>query len=46
VEDRFDGGDHVGFLLTPEAVENDADGRIALLSLNDTLDITPGHPVN
>jgi flavin reductase (DIM6/NTAB) family NADH-FMN oxidoreductase RutF len=46
VEDRTDGGDHVGFLLAPEAVENDADGRIALLSLNDTLDVTPGHPVN
>ncbi|WP_405988603.1 flavin reductase family protein [Streptomyces sp. NBC_00986] len=46
VEDRIDGGDHVGFLLAPEAVENADGGRTTVLSLNDALDITPGHPAN
>ncbi|MDH6214711.1 flavin reductase family protein [Streptomyces pseudovenezuelae] len=49
VENRIDGGDHVGFLLAPEAVENLAgDDGTAPLSLTDALDldITPGHPVN
>ncbi|WP_177324167.1 hypothetical protein [Streptomyces mirabilis] len=43
---RIDCGDHVGFLLAPEAAENLAGDRITLLSLNDTLDIIPGHPAN
>ncbi|MFE9768834.1 flavin reductase family protein [Streptomyces sp. NPDC005808] len=53
VESRIDGGDHVGFLLAPEAAENleEAAGNLEgepppLLSLNDALGITPGHPVN
>ncbi|MFE2537975.1 flavin reductase family protein [Streptomyces sp. NPDC059371] len=47
VENRIDGGDHVGFLLAPEAAaENCAGSRIPLLTLNDTHDITPGHPGN
>jgi flavin reductase (DIM6/NTAB) family NADH-FMN oxidoreductase RutF len=46
VASRIDGGDHVGFLLAPEVVENGEGGRATLLSLKDALDITPGHPVN
>jgi flavin reductase (DIM6/NTAB) family NADH-FMN oxidoreductase RutF len=46
VENRIDGGDHVGFLLAPEAAENLAGSRTPLLTLNDTHDITPGHPAN
>ncbi|MFE2298657.1 flavin reductase family protein [Streptomyces sp. NPDC059445] len=46
VEERIDGGDHVGFLLAPEAAENPAGDRPPLLTLNDTHDITPGHPAN
>ncbi|MFB8267387.1 flavin reductase family protein [Streptomyces sp. NPDC055955] len=45
VERRVDGGDHVGFLLAPEAAENVSGGEAALLSLHDARDITPGHPV-
>ncbi|OAR22774.1 hypothetical protein A8W25_24675 [Streptomyces sp. ERV7] len=39
--DRFDGGDHIGFLLAPLTV--DANGGTPL-SLHQTLDITAGHP--
>ncbi|MFI6620908.1 flavin reductase family protein [Streptomyces sp. NPDC050528] len=48
VESRIDGGDHVGFLLAPESVENGEGGHAAVLSLKDALDIdiTPGHPAN
>lgn len=46
VEERIDGGDHVGFLLAPEAAENPAGGRPPLLTSNDTHDISPGHPAN
>ncbi|MFE2522310.1 flavin reductase family protein [Streptomyces mirabilis] len=46
VENRIDGGDHVGFLLAPEAAESLAGNRTPLLTLNDTHDITPGHPAN
>ncbi|WP_323137131.1 flavin reductase family protein [Streptomyces sp. NBC_01764] len=46
VESQIDGGDHVGFLLVPEAAENLAGDRTTLLSLNDARDITPGHPAS
>ncbi|MFG3137322.1 flavin reductase family protein [Streptomyces sp. NPDC048211] len=46
VENRVEGGDHVGFLLAPEAAEHPADDGFRLLSLTDGLDITPGHPVS
>ena len=42
VEQRVDGGDHVGFVLTPEDWGSRADGP--LLRLDDTRDISPGHP--
>ncbi len=46
VEDRIDGGDHVGFLLAPEAAENLAGSRTPVLTLDDTHGIAPGHPAN
>ncbi|MFC9846585.1 flavin reductase family protein [Streptomyces sp. NPDC060223] len=46
VENRIDGGDHVGFLLAPEAAENLAGNHTSLLTLKDALDITAGHPAN
>ena len=46
VEARIDGGDHVGFLLAPEAAQNLAGHGTPLLSLNDAGGIIPGHPVN
>ncbi|MFJ8493200.1 flavin reductase family protein [Streptomyces sp. NPDC094038] len=46
VENRIDGGDHVGFLLAPEAAENLTGNRIPLLTLIDTYDIAPGHPAD
>lgn len=46
VESRIDGGDHVGFLLAPEAAQDLAGGHATLLTLDDTHDITPGHPAN
>lgn len=42
VEQRVDGGDHVGFVLTPEDWGSRTDGP--LLRLDDALDISPGHP--
>ena len=42
VEQRVDGGDHVGFVLTPEDWGSRADGP--LLRLDDAQDISPGHP--
>ncbi|MBP0459311.1 flavin reductase family protein [Streptomyces montanisoli] len=44
VEDRIDGGDHTGHLLTPtaSACEGGAE-RGRLLTLTDVLDVTPGH---
>ncbi|MFJ9037026.1 flavin reductase family protein [Streptomyces sp. NPDC102406] len=44
VHDRFDGGDHVAFVLDPVTggASPDTEGRP--LSLHDTLDITAGHP--
>ncbi|MFC8350149.1 flavin reductase family protein [Streptomyces sp. NPDC057280] len=46
VESRIDGGDHVGFLLTPEATEGPVGSRTPVLTLSDTHDIDPGHPAN
>ncbi|MFJ2828449.1 flavin reductase family protein [Streptomyces sp. NPDC087263] len=46
VENRIDGGDHVGFLLAPEAAENLGGSPAPPLSLSDARGITPGHPVN
>jgi flavin reductase (DIM6/NTAB) family NADH-FMN oxidoreductase RutF len=46
VEHRIDGGDHVGFLLAPEATEGFAGDRTPLFTLGDTHGITPGHPAN
>jgi flavin reductase (DIM6/NTAB) family NADH-FMN oxidoreductase RutF len=46
IEQRIDGGDHVGFVLTPEqsgGEDEEGDGR-ALLRLSDALSIEPGHP--
>lgn len=42
VEERVDGGDHVGFVLGP--VDWGEGTRGPLLRLDDALDITPGHP--
>ncbi|MEU1075505.1 MULTISPECIES: flavin reductase family protein [unclassified Streptomyces] len=39
--ERFDGGDHIGFLLAPLSVQ--VNGGTPL-SLHQTLDITAGHP--
>ncbi|MET7484403.1 flavin reductase family protein [Streptomyces sp. NPDC005538] len=46
VQNRVDGGDHVGFLLAPEAAENLVGGDTPLLTLADALDIAPGHPAD
>ncbi|MER7729181.1 flavin reductase family protein [Streptomyces sp. NPDC096323] len=46
VETRVDGGDHVGFLLAPEAAEHPGGNDLRLLFLTDGLDITPGHPAD
>ncbi|MGR3867654.1 flavin reductase family protein [Streptomyces graminifolii] len=46
VENRIDGGDHVGFLLAPETVTNARDDTVTPLALSDALDIDPGHPAN
>lgn len=43
VEQRVDGGDHVGFVLAPEDWGSRTDGP--LLRLDDARDISPGHPV-
>lgn len=42
VEDRVDGGDHVGFVLRPVQWRDRTHGP--LLRLADAMDITPGHP--
>ncbi|SEE52156.1 NADH-FMN oxidoreductase RutF, flavin reductase (DIM6/NTAB) family [Streptomyces sp. 3213] len=46
VENRVDGGDHVGFLLAPEAAESRVGERTPLLTLDDTHHIAPGHPAD
>ncbi|WP_062645703.1 flavin reductase family protein [Streptomyces maremycinicus] len=47
VEQRIDGGDHVGFVLDPvrSGARGGPDGR-PLLRLSDALAIEPGHPVD
>ncbi|WP_424858141.1 flavin reductase family protein [Streptomyces sp. SAI-170] len=46
IQQQIDGGDHVGFVLSPEqsGEHEKADGR-PLLRLADALSIDPGHPV-
>jgi flavin reductase (DIM6/NTAB) family NADH-FMN oxidoreductase RutF len=44
VHDRFDGGDHVGFVLDPVATHTTDDAPDAVLNLKDSLDIDAGHP--
>ncbi|MFJ7954705.1 flavin reductase family protein [Streptomyces sp. NPDC096319] len=45
IEGRIEGGDHVGFLLTPEEVCPPLQGpRPALLRYRDMQDLDPGHP--
>lgn len=44
VLDRFEGGDHVGFLLEPVAESPQAPGRPRLLRFTDVSGLTPGHP--
>ncbi|WP_406099667.1 flavin reductase family protein [Streptomyces sp. NBC_01013] len=46
IENRIDGGDHVGFLLVPEAADHPAADGFPLLSLADGRDIAPGHPAD
>ncbi|MET7355720.1 flavin reductase family protein [Streptomyces mirabilis] len=46
MENRADDGDHVGYLLAPEAADSLAGHDTPLLTLNDTHDIAPGHPAN
>jgi flavin reductase (DIM6/NTAB) family NADH-FMN oxidoreductase RutF len=41
VVDRFDGGDHVGFVLAPEHAEGDDDHH--QLGFQDVIDLEPGH---
>ncbi|MFF4317753.1 flavin reductase family protein [Streptomyces sp. NPDC001568] len=44
IESRHDGGDHVGFLLSPTEVSAPAPTAPALLRHGDVKDIDPGHP--
>ncbi|WP_405901360.1 flavin reductase family protein [Streptomyces sp. NBC_00727] len=46
VEQRIDGGDHVGYLLAPEEVGHPTDKGFPFLSLTGAIDIPPGHPVD
>jgi flavin reductase (DIM6/NTAB) family NADH-FMN oxidoreductase RutF len=46
IEQRIDGGDHVGFVLDPvQAGGQDQNDGEPLLRLSDALTIEPGHPV-
>ncbi|MFJ3841272.1 flavin reductase family protein [Streptomyces sp. NPDC054904] len=44
IESRLDGGDHVGFLLSPTEVSPPTPPAPALLRYGDVRDIDPGHP--
>ncbi|MEV6400399.1 flavin reductase family protein [Streptomyces sp. NPDC051907] len=44
VEGRVDGGDHVGFLLSPVEGSHAGPVRPSLLLLSDVVDLEPGHP--
>jgi flavin reductase (DIM6/NTAB) family NADH-FMN oxidoreductase RutF len=46
VEGHTDGGDHVGFLLSPVESGGSASRRGATLRLSDVLGLTPGHPAD
>ncbi|MEU1352045.1 flavin reductase family protein [Streptomyces sp. NPDC005795] len=46
VQSRFDGGDHCGFLLAPEAAEHPGGDGVRLMFLKDGPDISPGHPAD
>ncbi|MGP4048245.1 flavin reductase family protein [Streptomyces sp. 2A115] len=46
VESRTDGGDHVGFLLSPVAGGANRRSGQRLLGLSDVVGITAGHPVD
>ncbi|MGQ4387685.1 flavin reductase family protein [Streptomyces sp. SAS_270] len=46
VEQRVDGGDHVGFVLTPLENGGARDGKAAVFRLTDAQGIDPGHPVD
>ncbi|WNI26632.1 flavin reductase family protein [Streptomyces sp. ITFR-16] len=46
VESHLDGGDHVGFLLAPEAVRHPEDKGLRPFTLADGHGITPGHPAS
>ncbi|WP_425826774.1 flavin reductase family protein [Streptomyces fractus] len=43
---RLDGGDHVGFVLAPEASGDDSAADRQPFRLSDAEDIKPGHPVD
>lgn len=45
VVERFDAGDHVGFLLAPMAEQTRNDASVEVLRLSQALDIPAGHPV-
>ncbi|MFD9353426.1 flavin reductase family protein [Streptomyces sp. NPDC060031] len=44
VEEQIDGGDHVGFLLSPVEQSPPGPVRPPLLLFSDVVDLTPGHP--
>jgi flavin reductase (DIM6/NTAB) family NADH-FMN oxidoreductase RutF len=44
VQDRFEGGDHVGFVLAPVSRSPPVAGRPPLLGLADVAGLAPGHP--
>ncbi|MET7344009.1 flavin reductase family protein [Streptomyces sp. NPDC087866] len=46
VEQRVDGGDHVGFLLAPQEARHPADKGFPFLSITGAIDIPSGHPVD
>ncbi|MFD9412072.1 flavin reductase family protein [Streptomyces sp. NPDC059989] len=44
IEELVDGGDHVGFLLSPVEESPPGPSRPPLLLFSDVQDLTPGHP--
>ncbi|MGP3690202.1 flavin reductase family protein [Streptomyces sp. IBSNAI002] len=44
IEELLDGGDHVGFLLSPVEQSPPGPARPPLLLFSDVQDLTPGHP--
>ncbi|MFD3513126.1 flavin reductase family protein [Streptomyces sp. NPDC058657] len=45
IVERFDAGDHVGFLLAPTGAQVGPDASPDVLMLRQALDVTAGHPV-